>query len=297
MSDSTSSYSRSTSFLIIIIAYVIAIAAGIISLPYLSNFSDLVALGIADVIATIVIFVFSMIFRNSSIYDPYWSVIPIPIAYFWIHAYPETGNPIRKWILFGLVTFWGIRLTLNWIRRWQGLVEEDWRYEDLAQKSGKALYPLVSFSAIHLFPTALVFMGLLPLYPAMLSDAPLNALDIIAAVITFIAVVIELVADNQLWAFLSTKKESGTFVKNGLWAYSRHPNYFGECLFWTGIFLFAFNSDISIYYWTAIGTISMWGLFLGYSVPAMDERSKASKPGYKEYASKVSGIIPWFPKK
>lgn len=297
MPESNNKYSRTTSFLYVTLAYVVAILVGIYSLPFFEGYHDLIKIGLADVVATVVIFVFSMVFKNSSMYDPYWSVIPIPIAYFWIYEYPEEGNPIRKWLLFGLVAFWGIRLTANWIRRWQGMVEEDWRYEDLASKSGKALYPLVSFSAIHLFPTVLVFMGLLPLYPAMLSDAPINALDIIAGIITFIAVVIELVSDNQLWKFITTKKEPGTFVKDGLWAYSRHPNYFGECLFWTGIFLFTFNANISEYYWVAIGTVSMWGLFLGYSVPAMDERHKNSRPGYKEYAEKVPGLIPWFPKK
>jgi steroid 5-alpha reductase family enzyme len=287
---------KSQSLLVVVIAYVVAMAAAIFSLPLFDGYHVLIKLGAADVVATIVIFIFSYIFKNSSLYDPYWSVIPPFFAYYFIWQHGDEGNPVRQWIVFGLVTFWGVRLTLNWARRWEGLKDEDWRYLDLASKA-PALKWLTMFSAVHLFPTLMVLAAMLPLYPVMLTPAPLGIIDVVASLITFFAVVIEWAADNQLWTFIRSNKEKGAFVKTGLWAYSRHPNYFGECMFWTGIFLFTFSSQIETYYWVGIGFLTMWGLFLGYSVPAMDKRHKASRPGYAEYASRTSGLIPWFPRK
>ena len=287
---------KNTSLFIVLIAYAAALAAAYFSLAWFDGYHVLIKLVAADVVATVVIFIFSYTFKNSSLYDPFWSIIPPFFAYYFIWQHGDEGNPVRQWIIFALVAFWGIRLTLNWMRRWHGLKDEDWRYVDLASKA-PAVKWLTMFSAVHLFPTLMVFAGMLPIYPGMLSTAPLGVIDIVAATITFLAVVIEWISDNQLWAFIRSNKQKGAFVKTGLWAYSRHPNYFGECMFWTGVFLFAFSSNIVEYYWVGIGFLTMWGLFMGYSVPAMDERHKKSRPGYAEYAAKTSGLFPWFPKK
>ena len=287
--------SLGASFFIVIIAYALAISAGIYVADISGYEGPLVQVAIADVVATIVIFLFSLTLRNSSMYDPYWSVIPIVIAYYWMIYFPEQGNSTRQWIVFGLVAYWGLRLTLNWARSWPGLHHEDWRYEDLSNKTGKA-YWLVSFSGIHLFPTVLVFGGMVPVLYIMSSDAPLNFIDYLAAFVTFGAVTIEWISDEQLKSFKRNNTVQGAFVKDGLWAYSRHPNYFGEVAFWVGLFLFAIACSTE-YYWTGVGALAMILLFALYSVPAMDERSRENKEGYADYMDRVSAIIPWFPKK
>ena len=202
MTGPTNQLSKTSSLFIVFIAYVIAIAVGIVVAQTYSYNNPLIDVAIADVAATIVIFLFSFFLKNSSMYDPFWSVIPIPIAYYWMIMNPD-GNSLRQWLILGLVTFWGLRLTINWIRGWPGLHHEDWRYVDLAEKNGK-LYWLVSFLGIHLLPTAWVFGGMLPVFYAMGSSAPLGVIDFLATAITFGAVVIEWLSDEQLIAY---KKE------------------------------------------------------------------------------------------
>ena len=84
---------------------------------------------IADVAATIVIFTISTIIKNTSLYDPYWNIAPLIIALYYLIS-PQSGN-VRNWrsiIVFTLVLVWSVRLTFNWVRRWNGLKDEDWRY-------------------------------------------------------------------------------------------------------------------------------------------------------------------------
>lgn len=282
-----------TSFLTVMIAYISAIAIGVYVAMLMDYTSTLVSGAVADVVATIIIFAFSFFLKNSSIYDPYWSFIPIPIAFYWMATSPD-GNVMRQSMLLFLIVFWGLRLTINWIRGWHGLHHEDWRYIDLAKKNGR-LYWLVSFCGIHLFPTILVFAGMSPVWIAMKSANPIGVIDYLAFLITFSAIIIEWISDEQLKAFKLSNPDNQTFNQTGLWAYSRHPNYFGEVTFWIGLFLFAIGISLSNY-WTGNGALSMIILFVFISIPMMDDRLVASRPQYEEYMKKVSALVPWFRK-
>ena len=124
--------------------------------------------------------------------------------------------------------FWGFRLTWNWAHQWQGIKHEDWRYRDLREKNSR-LFWLIELVGIDLMPTLIVFLACLPLYPALVAGKnALNPIDIIAFIVTAGAIVIEAVADRQLWQFTRQKTRSGEIMTRGFWAYSRHPNYFGE---------------------------------------------------------------------
>ena len=287
-------YTRSQSFAICLLTYVLAILAGVVVVIWTSGMNDLIRIGLADIATTVVVFIFSFNFRNSSLYDPYWSVIPIAIAIFWIIQATGSPNQIRQILVLGLVIFWGARLTYNWARGWPGLHHEDWRYVDLSDKSGK-MYWLVSFGGIHLFPTVLVLLGCLPMIPIMSDPSPLQLTDWLAGAFTLSAILIETFSDEQLRAF--KKEPKGAFLRTGLWAYSRHPNYFGEVTFWVGIFLFALGLAPSANLWTGIGALGMLILFLFISIPMMDRRHVAQREGYEEYRKKVSAFVPWFPSK
>jgi steroid 5-alpha reductase family enzyme len=216
------------------------------------------------------------------------------LAFFW--AVPE-ADMIRKWVVFLLVTAWGVRLTHNWYRGWTGLDHEDWRYINLKRQT-KGMYWWVSFSGIHLFPTVLVFLGCLPLFPALsLSGPSFGLIDIIATIVTGAAVLIELVSDNQLRKFRLTNTEKGKIMADGLWKYSRHPNYFGEVMFWWGLFIFSLAVKPEWWYWMFIGALSITLLFYFISIPMIDKRSMERRPHYADHMKKVSGLIPWFPKK
>jgi len=291
--------SRSRAFTYVIIAYVAALAAAFLCGYYCrqAGFSVLASIAIADVVGTLIVFGFSYFFNNSSFYDPYWSVIPVAIAaYLAVLGWDGGGNHVRIIAIVGLVLFWGIRLTYNWARGWPGLQHQDWRYDDLQQQTGK-WYWLVSFLGIHLFPTLLVFLGCLSLYPAMVlpEGQPINALDALAFIVTFGAILIEYFADEQLRAFVKSKKPKGRTLTSGLWRYSRHPNYFGETAFWWGLFLFAIAAQPAEW-WVITGPLSMTLLFHFISIPMIEKRMEKRRDRYDLVKRAIPRWIPWFPK-
>ena len=251
----------------------------------------------ADIAATVAIFVFSRLYKNSSFYDAYWSVIPPLLALYWAMTATAQGIDVtRVWLVVILVWLWGIRLTANWATFWPGLEHEDWRYEPIKTNAGK-WNALADFSAIHLFPTVIVFAACIPIYAAVAMDAqPLNWLDYLAATATLMAIFIELVSDIQLHRFL-THRKPGEIMKTGLWALSRHPNYFGEWLFWAGLALFGLAAVPGAWWWVLPGAIAMLAMFLLASIPMIDKRSLARRPEYATHMQQVSGFMPWFPKR
>ena len=278
----------------VIAAYVLAGAAAISTGILFHAQQPIVIVGLADLAATIVVFIFSMNTKNSSIYDPYWSVAPVPIALFWLFQSGSNGfaNP-RHVLIFALLCVWAIRLTANWADRWRGLGHEDWRYQDIQKQTGIWYWP-VSFLGIHLMPTILVFLGSLALSPT-LSDRSthLTWLDAVAALVTLAAVIIEGIADMQMRRFRSKPGSAKETFPPGLWSASRHPNYFGEVLFWWGLYLFV-PLAYPGFWWAIAGPIAILLLFLGVSIPLMERHLLAEHVSYAEYQRRVSPFVPWF---
>jgi steroid 5-alpha reductase family enzyme len=260
---------------------------------YLLSFTQtMINVLIADIAATTVIFVFSIIFNNSSIYDPYWSVAPPFIVIYLMKIFPG-GDQTRQLIILALVLLWSIRLTVNWFKGWNGLRHQDWRYTSISEKTGVWYWP-VSFMGIHLMPTIFVFLGCLPLWYSMSATSPFNLADLFAAVFTFSAILVEWIADEQLKRFKKISNPN-EFIRSGIWNYSRHPNYLGEISFWGGIFLFLISSSrLSSFtgYWTVIGLVSMVILFKFISIPLMEKRNKTRKSGYEGYIDQVPALLP-----
>jgi steroid 5-alpha reductase family enzyme len=238
------------------------------------------------------VFAFSYAFGNSSFYDPYWSVAPFPIALYWAASAPAGVNRAREAIVILLITAWGVRLTRNWVRGWQGLHHEDWRYVDLKTRTGSA-YWAVSFAGIHMFPTVVVFLGLLPLWPVVTSSRPLGVFDVLALIVTAGAIWIEARADVELHRFRSTNREAGAILDRGLWALSRHPNYFGVMSFWWGLWLFGVAASPSDAWWSVVGAAVITAMFRFVSLPMMEERMTARRTGYAAHAARTSLVIPW----
>jgi len=282
--------SRGAGFVWVTVAYVIALLAAVASGYVVRDQHPLVVAAVGDTVGTVVIFLFSVRFSNSSFYDAYWSVAPIALGVYWMWA-ADNGELLRQVLVLALVSWWGVRLTYNWARGWQGLGHEDWRYIDLRAKTG-AMYWLVSFSGIHFFPTVIVFVGCLGMYVAMTFGGPLNAMDGLAAIVTGGAVLLEMVSDKQLRRFVMSKPPREAVLQSGLWAYSRHPNYLGEVSFWTGLFLFAIAADTS-YWWTVVGPLSMLALFVFISIPMIERRHLARRPAYAELQARVPMLFPF----
>lgn len=289
--DAADSSRRRQGRLRVVVAYCLALAAALAVGWALRGRHPIVVAALADVAATAVVFAFSFGYDNSSFYDPYWSLAPIPIGLYWASLNPDVPEA-RAGLALCLLTVWGVRLTANWVARWGGALDEDFRYREIRQRTGRLYWP-ASFLSIHLMPTAWVFLGMLPLYPALARPLPgLGWLDILATLTTGAAIAIEAAADFQLRRFLRMRHDSEAVLDSGLWALSRHPNYFGEVLFWWGIFLFGVAAAPG-WAWTVVGPISITLLFVLVSVPWMDRRMLSRHPGWAQHVRSTSALLPW----
>jgi len=197
--------------------------------------------------------------------------------------------------VLALVGWWAVRLTHNWARGWSGLGHEDWRYVDLRAASGGA-YWLVSFVALHMMPTLQVFLGCLPLWPALaVGTHPFGVLDLLATLVTGGAIAIEQRADKELVAYRRSNPPRQAILASGLWAWSRHPNYFGEMGFWWGLWLFAVAADPA-YWWTGIGALSITVMFRFASLPLIETRMRQRRPAFAAHQQRVSMVVPWPPR-
>ena len=284
--------SRRRSFTLVTVAYLVAIAvAGVWLYRGPSTGRLWLDTFVADVLATLVVFGFSRGYRNSSFYDAYWSVIPPLMLFYWLGRAPAGVDQLRCWLITIVVLAWAIRLTGNWVYGFPGLHHEDWRYPMLRERAGRFEFPVDLF-AIHLIPTVQVFAGMLPVYVAVTHPGPgIGWLAWVAFVIGLSAVALEFVADLQLHRFVAQRKP-GQAMDRGLWAWSRHPNYFGEVSFWFALALFGLSAAPDQWWWLFIGALLMLALFLGASIPMMEQRSLARRPEYQSVIDRVPRFVP-----
>jgi steroid 5-alpha reductase family enzyme len=242
----------------------------------------------ADLAATIAVFAFSVLSDNSSVYDPYWSVAPLGIALYWaLHS--GTFADARQVLVVLLVVFWSLRLTANWLARWQGLGHEDWRYADFR---ASRLYWPISLAGFHLFPTVAVFLGCLPLVPVLLAPArSWGLVDGAAAVFTVAAILTEMRADQELRRFLRRRRETGELLTSGVWSLCRHPNYLGEVGFWWGVAALGVAANPA-YWWTTVGAIVITALFAFVSVPMMDRHMLKRYQAYARRMEQTPAMLP-----
>ncbi len=241
--------------------------------------------------ATIIIFLFSKIHNNSSIYDPFWHVAPIPIVFY--IASDSSLSIFHQSLVLSAFLFWALRLTYNWFLNWTNLDHEDFRYIDL-KNNNKLLAFVNDLFGIHLIPTLIVNASLYPIFIALTSDN-LNNLVYVGFILIILAVVVQYIADSQMRDFRKDQNNLGKTMKYGLWKYSRHPNYLGEVSFWFGLYIFAVASG-STSIWLLACPMVMLALFVFISCPMMDNRSLKKRSDYKEYMDKTPQLIMWFVK-
>ena len=298
-------YSKWCSVALIAAIYTIAGVAGWLLFEGLANntltANPLVRLFLADVLATIIVWAFGLLYENVSVYDPYWSVFP-PVAFLLWAFY--TGVWSLPVILLLIASwYWGWRLTRNWAITFKGIAHEDWRYTKYRSQH-PLIFHLINLFGLNMMPTLVVFAAMLPglkLYESHLTltdvygwycsgtAGPLfTAIHLTYGFIACIAAAtIQLIADKQIHDFRAANP--GKCCNVGLWKHGRHPNYFGEMLFWWGIwwmYSVLYGVDIFI-----LGPIAMTAMFLGISVPLMEKRQLANKPDYAEYRKRTRMLI------
>lgn len=245
-----------------------------------------------DVAATVIVWLFGVYYKNSSLYDPYWSVAPLWIVPFWLVT-RGSGLSFPEILTLTALYIWGIRLTLNWAVRWEGIKHQDWRYTQLRGQAPR-WWIVTNLGGIHLMPTLLVFAGLVPVYVALFYPGPgTNPLLPLGFGTCITATALQAVADKQMDNFKKSTPPKDAYIDLGIWRYSRHPNYFGEILFWWGVWLMQMGLNPHIWI-TVAGPVLMTLLFACISIPMMEKHILETKPGYAQYQQKVSVLIPWF---
>jgi len=236
----------------------------------------------------------SLILKNVTVVDSLWGLGFVLIA--WLTFFSTDGFLGRRLLIALLVTIWGLRLSsyLTW-RNWgKG---EDPRYGSWREKSGKHFW-LVSLFKVFLLQSLFLWAISLSLQYGAASKTPamITWLDLCGLSLWMVGFVFEAVGDWQLAAFKSNPANKGKVMDRGLWAYTRHPNYFGECLMWWGIFVIAFSTPNS--WWTVLSPLIITAVLLKMTgIPLTEKTIVAHRPGYKEYIQRTPAFIPWFPKK
>ena len=276
--------SRTASFLVVALIYLFASAVGVAAYRFLP-YDWWLNLLLADVASTVLTFAFSVLLGNASVYDPYWSVQPIVILVSFAIGREMT---VVRLLLLTAVLLWGIRLTANWAYTFKSLTHQDWRYTMLKEKTG-AFYPFINFTGIHLVPTLIVYGCTLPAVYAFLHESEWNAGSIAFFCLSLGAATLQGIADFQMHRY--RKHRTSTFIRDGLWKYSRHPNYLGEILMWWGI-AFSVLSVFPQAWYLASGALANTLLFLAVSIPMADGR-QSRKLGYADYKKQTRMLLPF----
>jgi steroid 5-alpha reductase family enzyme len=238
-----------------------------------------------------ILWIASLLLKNSSIVDIFWGAGFVLLAWVYFGLTPMGFLP-RKLILAGLTTIWGLRLSLYILWRNWGRAE-DFRYQVMRQKAGSR-WLWQSFFQVFILQGLLMWLISAPLLAAQFSSLParITFLDCLGIFIWGIGFFFESAGDFQLAAFKADPANKGKVMNQGVWRITRHPNYFGDAAQWWGYYLVAATAGG---WWTIFSPIMMTILLLRVSGVALLEKSLETRPGYREYVERTSTFIPWFP--
>jgi steroid 5-alpha reductase family enzyme len=241
-------------------------------------------------------FVVATMIKDNSIVDMGWGIGFVLVA---IYLFAQTTGFLPLTLITVLTSIWGLRLFYHILKR-NHKKGEDFRYRKWRQEWGKYVVPRAFFQIFMTQGALMYIISLSAILTAEQADkAPEIAVDMlllyIGVGVWLLGFFFEAVGDFQLKVFIGTPQNKGKIMNQGLWKFTRHPNYFGEATMWWGIFLIALSGGTSFYAIASPITITLLLLFVS-GIPLL-EKSMQDRPGYKEYATKTSIFIPWFPKR
>lgn len=202
-------------------------------------------------------------------------------------------------LLLACVTLWALRLGLHLRARHARQSGEDARYAAMRARAPDS-FARDSFWKVFMLQAVILWALALPIHlafgwptQATVPPAGLIALGLLLFTAGFL---IEVLADLKLARFRADPANRGGLLTSGLFAWSRHPNYFGEAVLWFGIGLLSVAASGS---WLALaGPAALLGLLLRVSgVTLLDEHLRHTRPGFEDYARRTSAFLPWPPKR
>jgi steroid 5-alpha reductase family enzyme len=240
-------------------------------------------------VAFLALWLVSLRRRDASIVDVFWGPGFVGIALVAL-ALSESRSP-RRWLALALVALWGLRLGAHLFRRNRGR-GEDFRYRAMRRHHGER-FALVSLASVFGLQALLQWIVSLPLQLAILAPGPtrLGVWDAVGVGLFAVGLGFEAVGDLQLARFKADPANAGRVLDRGLWRFTRHPNYFGDCVVWWGFQALALAAPGGA--WTVVGPLVMTVLLRRVSGVTLLERHLArSRPGYADYVARTSPFLP-----
>lgn len=231
----------------------------------------------------------SRIFRRNDIADPLWGLGFVVIS---LTLYLIEGQfNFRAYLMAGLVTLWGARLSIYLLRRWAGYKSEDQRYLNWRKQWGKS-EPVKAFYKVFLLQGGFMMIIALPI--VLVSIAPSSEIglwDFLGVVVFLLGLILEATADAQLAEFKSRAENKGALLSFGTWAICRHPNYSGEILIWWGLFFICCSVPYGLV--AIISPIVITFLLMRVSgVPMLEANMKSKGDAFAKYCSETPALFP-----
>ncbi len=231
----------------------------------------------------------SLPLRNASIVDIVWGAGFVLVG--WVAYAMGDGTGSRRALLAVMVTLWGGRLAVYLFVRNHGK-GEDPRYVAMRERRGPA-FAVQSLWVVFGLQGVLMWIVSLPVQVGAVPDQPtsLTPVELVGVVLWAVGLFFESVGDFQLARFKRDEANQGQVMDQGLWRYTRHPNYFGDFCVWWGIGIVASATGVGLY--GLIGPVVMTFFLLRVSGVAMLERSIGKRrPGYDEYVRRTNAFFP-----
>jgi steroid 5-alpha reductase family enzyme len=233
-----------------------------------------------------------LVTRDAGIVDVGWSGTLGLIAIF--YGFTLTDRSSRSWLVMLLAAVWSFRLATHLLRDRVIGKAEDGRYRNLREALGNLVLPF--FLVFFQIQALLAWLFSLAFWLAMQRQGPLDWSDAVGCIIWGVSLAGESIADEQLARFRVDPKNKGKTCRQGIWRYSRHPNYFFEWTYWWSYVLFAWNTEMG---WIAVFAplVMLVFLFKVTGIPAMEAQALLSRgDDYRDYQMSTSVFVPWFPK-
>ena len=228
----------------------------------------------------------SLYLHDVSIVDSAWPLMFVAAAVVFVVAAGVTDS--RALLVLMLVVLWAVRLFvhLTW-RNWGE--PEDRRYQAIRAKYSPN-FAMKSLFIIFAFQAVLAWIIAMPLWPTLTQHTAFGIWDVLGIALWSSGMLFEVIGDWQLARFKADPANNGKVMDKGLWRYTRHPNYFGECLVWWGFYAFALGSGA---WWTIIGPLLITWLLLKFSGVVMLEATIVERrPAYRDYIARTNAFIP-----
>ena len=232
----------------------------------------------------------SLLLKRVDIVDCLWSLMFLVAAA--VYVFTEGPPTARALLLFALVAVWALRLSIYLAIRCHGHAEDP-RYRAIRARHGPG-FDTASLWRVFGMQALLAWLISLPLLGAARGEGSLGMLDLLAVLLWLTGFLFETIGDRQLTRFRADPANAGAVMDRGLWRYTRHPNYFGDCCVWWAFWLLAVQAGA---WWSFPGPLLMTFLLLRVSGVALLERSIGKRrPAYADYVRRTSAFLPWFPR-